>query len=189
MQRSVRRFQWLWCLPWLWLSISEAAASTLALADAVRQTGTVILIRHTIAPGFGDPDHFQLGDCSTQRNLSDAGRAQATALGAQFRAAGLSSAQVYSSPWCRCLETAERLGLGDVVPFDGLSSFFQGHADQRATMAALNRALSTWDFETEPTVMVTHQVVISALTGLTLGSGEAVLYDPRTGATHRIDIR
>ena len=72
----------------------------------------------------GDPEKFALGDCSTQRNLSAAGRAQARAIGGQLKAHGIGQAWVFSSQWCRCLETAELLGLGPVEERAELNSFF-----------------------------------------------------------------
>ena len=66
-------------------------------------------------PGVGDPANFRLGDCATQRNLSEEGRAQAGHLGERLRAHGIQQAEVYSSQWCRCLETAGLLELGPVA--------------------------------------------------------------------------
>ena len=77
------------------------------LWQALASGGHVALIRHAEAPGIGDPAEFDLDDCSTQRNLSEQGRAQAKAIGDRFRANGISVAQVQSSQWCRCLETAQ----------------------------------------------------------------------------------
>ena len=68
--------------------------------------GVVIAFRHATAPGTFDPPQFRLGDCSTQRNLSEAGRAQARRLGEWFAQRQLQPAQVKSSPWCRCIDTA-----------------------------------------------------------------------------------
>ena len=73
------------------------------------------MIRHAYAPGTGDPADFTIGDCTTQRNLDDQGREQARNIGAWLRERGINSARVYSSQWCRCLETAERMDLGTVV--------------------------------------------------------------------------
>jgi 8-oxo-(d)GTP phosphatase len=100
----------------------------------------VLLLRHALAPGTGDPSGFQLEDCATQRNLSDAGREQARALGDRLRAAGVAEARVYSSRWCRCLETARLLELGPVEPEPALDSFFQRRSEGPArTTSALER--------------------------------------------------
>ena len=98
---------------WLLLALSLAFAPAHAddaLWDALRQGGHVLYIRHALTePGFGDPPGFELADCSTQRNLSDAGRAQARRMGEALRSREVPIGEVLSSPWCRCVETA-RLG-------------------------------------------------------------------------------
>ena len=73
-------------------------------ADALRRLtegGHVLMIRHALAPGTGDPPEFRLGDCATQRNLDERGRTQARAIGDWLRARGVTAAEVYSSQWCR----------------------------------------------------------------------------------------
>lgn len=155
-------------------------ATPISVADAMKTRGTALLIRHALAPGFGDPANFRVDDCSTQRNLNDTGRQQARAIGAALRKAGADNAQILSSPWCRCLDTATEMALGPVMPFDGLSSFFQGHADRGETLRLLRERLASIQVSDPPLIMVTHQVVISALTGQGTRSGGAVLYDPKT---------
>lgn len=141
---------------------------------AAGQPGAVLLMRHAIAPGGGDPAGFVLGDCSTQRNLSDKGRAQARAIGARLRAAGLSFDQVFSSEWCRSRETAELLDLGEVTALPPVNSFFDNREDgPRQTRETLDY-LATLPPEAR-VVIVTHQVNITALTGVTPQSGETVV--------------
>ncbi len=89
-----------------------------------------ILIRHALAPGTGDPENFQLDDCATQRNLSVAGREQARRLGDALKQRGIAVKQVLSSQWCRCLETAELMAVGEVEPFPALNSFFRDRATE-----------------------------------------------------------
>lgn len=132
------------------------------------------MLRHALAPGTGDPAAFTLGDCSTQRNLSDEGRAQARRIGERFRTNGIESARVFSSQWCRTLETAELLGLGPVQPLPSLNSFFRNY--QRSDLQT--RTLRQWLAEQasgEPLVLVTHQVNITALTDVYPASGELVV--------------
>jgi broad specificity phosphatase PhoE len=153
-------------------ALLAAAASPLALRA---QTGaTVLLLRHAqTEPGIGDPPGFVLDRCPTQRNLSDAGRAQARKLGAALRARGLTPQRVRSSRWCRCLDTA-RLAFGSVEPWAALDSFFADRtradtqtAELRRTLAALpGGRVEAW---------VTHQVNISALTGSGAAMGEVLL--------------
>ncbi|MCB1773073.1 MAG: histidine phosphatase family protein [Gammaproteobacteria bacterium] len=132
-------------------------------------------MRHAIAPGFGDPDNFRLGDCSTQRNLSDEGRQQAAAIGNWLRQHGITRAAVYSSQWCRCLETAELLDLGDVVALPALNSFFERPDDRSSNLTALRAFLADWQPGDMPLVLVTHQVTVTAMTGVFPGSGEGVV--------------
>lgn len=84
------------------------------LWNSLRLGSSFVLLRHAVAPGTGDPDNFVVGNCLTQRNLSAAGREQAAAIGAQFRGNRIHKARVFSSQWCRCLETADLLILGPV---------------------------------------------------------------------------
>jgi phosphohistidine phosphatase SixA len=151
-----------------------AAADEAQLFAAVRTGRAAALLRHALAPGTGDPAGFQLEDCATQRNLSDAGRAQARAIGERLRAQGITRAEVYSSQWCRCLETARLLDLGRVTELPALNSFFGDRASAGAQTAALANFLSGGR-RAAPLVLVTHQVNITALTGQPTRSGEIVV--------------
>jgi phosphohistidine phosphatase SixA len=114
-------------------------------------------------------------DCRTQRNLSAEGRAQARALGERFRANGIEAAAVYSSQWCRALDTAREMALGEVTPFAGLNSFFTGRGDEaqhtRATRALIAEHVGTG----RTLVLVSHQVNITALSGVFPASGEIIV--------------
>jgi broad specificity phosphatase PhoE len=145
------------------------------LARMMHSGQHVLLVRHAYAPGTGDPAEFSLGDCSTQRNLSDEGRAQASSMGAWLRHQGIDNARLYSSEWCRCVETAERMGLGPVTPLPALNSFYERPEDRAPNLAALKDFLAAQPPQEEPLVLVTHQVTISALTGDFVASGEGVL--------------
>jgi broad specificity phosphatase PhoE len=149
-------------------------------ADAVqqfRQGRHVLMIRHASAPGNGDPADFRLDKCDTQRNLDDDGRAQARAIGRWLKARGVTRAQIYSSQWCRCLETARLLGLGDPVELPALNSFYQQVEDREPNLRALREFLDSRATTDSPVVLVTHQVTITALTGVYPASGEGVLID------------
>lgn len=111
---------------------------------ALEEGGQVILMRHALAPGIGDPAAFERGDCATQRNLSDEGRAQAVAIGEALRQRGVRVDAVYSSHWCRVRETAELMALGEVTPVAWLDSFFSAaerHARDERTAQARERIL------------------------------------------------
>jgi broad specificity phosphatase PhoE len=137
----------------------------------------VALIRHALAPGTGDPAHFVLEDCATQRNLSEEGRQQAREIGAAFRQNGITAARVLSSRWCRCLETARLLDLGTVEPFPALDSFFATRERGPDQTAELRKFLSQ-SYDGPPRVLVTHQVNITALTGIFPRSGEMIVVQP-----------
>lgn len=151
-----------------------AADDQAALWQAIRSGEAAALMRHAIAPGTGDPATFRIDDCATQRTLSENGRAQARAIGARFRANGVAAAEVRSSRWCRCLETAELLGLGPVLAMPALNSFFGDREEGPDQTAALRRYLGAWAGE-RPLVLVTHQVNVTALTGVYPASGEVVV--------------
>ncbi|MDH6268955.1 broad specificity phosphatase PhoE [Rhizobium sp. SG_E_25_P2] len=160
------------CLGAAGLFVAGAARSETPWA-LLRRGESVALIRHATAPGSGDPPGFRLRDCSTQRNLSDEGRAQARRIGAMFRANGIDDADVYSSQWCRCLETARALMLPAVDEQPLLNSFFDepGQAETR-TRQTLAWILSLK--AASPVVLVTHQVNITGLTGIFPASGEVI---------------
>ena len=176
----------LWLSP---LSYLQASDHTIDLSEALMSRGTVIMLRHAIAPGIGDPSNFQIDNCTTQRNLDQQGRSQAVQIGEIFKQSGYPQEVIYSSPWCRCLETAELMDLGPVQSFAGLSSFFEGHVDRGETIKVLKAKIKALEVQKQyPKVMVTHQVVISAITGKTTASGEAVLYDSENNDTRRIQF-
>ena len=133
------------------------------------------MIRHAYAPGTGDPENFKIGDCSTQRNLNELGRAQARRIGQWLRARGIDSARVFSSQWCRCLETAELIGLGSDSELPALNSFFNRPEDAEPNLAALRDFLSKQPEDGEPILLVTHFVTISGIANETVSSGEGVL--------------
>jgi phosphohistidine phosphatase SixA len=146
-----------------------------ALWAALADGGHVALMRHAHAPGTGDPDDFRLDDCSTQRNLDQVGRDQARRTGQAFRERGVTIGRVLSSQWCRCLETAELLALGEALPFAPLNSFFGERAREPGQTEAVRAFLAEADAEGPSLVMVTHQVNITALTGIFPRSGEIVV--------------
>ena len=163
----------------------QAAERDEQLWQALRSGGHVALLRHAIAPGTGDPPEFRPGDCATQRNLSRQGRAQAVRIGTQFRDHGIQNARVFSSQWCRCLQTADLLGLGLIEELAFLNSFFNDYAQREPQTAALREWLEQQTLD-EPVVLVTHQVNITALTGVYPSSGELVIV--RRSADGTLDV-
>lgn len=150
------------------------------LWQRVAAGGLVLALRHErTAPGIGDPPGFELAVCATQRNLSDAGRARARATGEGLRARGLVRAEVRSSAWCRCRETAELLGLGPVRHEPALDSFFADRSEAAARVAALRALVAGWRGPAT-LVLVTHQVNLTGAFGHTVAMGEGLLLEPAT---------
>ncbi|SDG45551.1 Histidine phosphatase superfamily (branch 1) [Onishia taeanensis] len=148
---------------------------------ALASGGHVALMRHALAPGTGDPAGFSRDDCATQRNLSTQGRAQARAIGERFRERGIAVNEVRASRWCRCLDTAELLGLGEVIPTPALDSFFRDRGAADRQTRELGELIEAWSGE-GALVLVTHQVNITALTGVYPRSGEILVLAPEDGA-------
>jgi len=146
-----------------------------ALWQALKSGGHIAMLRHALAPGFGDPDNFVVDDCSTQRNLSGEGREQAQRIGQRFRQQGIIDAAVYSSQWCRCINTAQELALGAVNRLPVLNSFFGRYERSQTQTEGLQQWLNNRTYS-GVTVLVTHQVNIKALTGISPRSGEMVIF-------------
>jgi broad specificity phosphatase PhoE len=151
-----------------------AGAAEPDLRQLVGKADHMVVLRHARAPGTGDPPNFRLGDCSTQRNLSGAGRQQAARIGRRLREAGLAETKVYSSQWCRCLETARELAVGPVVELPPLNSFFEASDRERGQTEALRAWIASANLS-RPVVLVTHQVNITALTGIFPAEGEILI--------------
>ncbi|NCF49375.1 MAG: histidine phosphatase family protein [Bacteroidetes bacterium] len=147
----------------------------------------ILFIRHALAPGFGDPDHFRLDDCMTQRNLDASGRQQARDIGAYMRLHALTFDAILSSQWCRCRDTAAEIALSPFDIFPGLNSFFQNHADRSETLALLDAKMAEIKSD-QLVLMVTHQVVITAVTGITPRSGGMIAFNSRTGEALRVNL-
>jgi phosphohistidine phosphatase SixA len=142
------------------------------------ETGSyVLMMRHADAPGYSDPTGYNLTDCSTQRNLGEAGKTQAKMIGQWLKTQGIDSAQVFSSPWCRCKDTATLLNKGTVIVEPSLGSFFENRGNRqeqtRATQIKIAQLLKS--SPRKPVIMVTHQVNIQDFAGQSLSSGSMVL--------------
>ena len=165
----------------LLLFVASATGAVTGEQDLIRQMqsgNAVLMIRHALAPGVGDPDDFKLDDCSTQRNLNKAGREQAKAIGQWLRSRGIDNVKLYSSQWCRCLETAQLMQMGTVTPMAALNSFFLRLEDREPNLSALRTFIHEETKPGELVVMITHQVTISGITGQWAESGHGKLLRP-----------
>lgn len=177
---------------WILRFVATATAAFVPAAMAadgwaeVARPGAIVLFRHATAPGVGDPAQFRLGDCGTQRNLSEEGRAEARRLGEQFRSRGIRVGAVLASQWCRTRETA-RLAFGeDVREEPAFNSFFgQGAGQREAQTQRARQILREWKGP-GTLVVVTHQVNITALTGHGATSAEGVVVRPTREGPLRI---
>lgn len=151
-----------------------SAAAAEAAAWAALRDGAIVVLRHANAPGGGDPSGFKLGDCSTQRNLDGAGREQARRIGQRLRQERVAVGAVWASPWCRTRETAELLDAGPVREVLAFNSFFGERSREPEQTAAARAALLAWAGPAA-LVVVTHQLNIIALTGLSTASGEGIV--------------
>ncbi len=167
-------------LPFLLLALPLPAAAEEAAWQALREGG-IVLFRHAIAPGGGDPPGFRLGDCTTQRNLDDTGRAQARRIGNALRDAGIAVGAVLASEWCRTTETAELAFPGRVQAASAFNSFFADRSTAAAQTAMARAILLGWPGPGALFVS-THQVNITALTGIVPASGEGVVLRRQDGA-------
>ena len=143
----------------------------------LKEEGKIIFIRHSIAPGGGDPENFSLNDCSTQRNLSKKGIEQSKQIGEFFKKNKVIISKVLSSQWCRCKDTAFH-AFGKYEEFFALNSTFQikfsGNSKKQAE--ALKNFVKKWDGKGN-IIFVTHYVIILKHTNYAPSSGELVITD------------
>ena len=157
----------------------SAMANEEAIWDKLQGTnpkGYVLLLRHTIAPGVGDPENFKLNDCSTQRNLSQVGRDDAKAVGDWLKRRDIKISRVESSRWCRAKETAQLLGIGKVRLNANLDSLFESQDPAKSIQTVrVKKQIVDWRNKSGLLVLVGHFVNIGAVAGVGVGSGEGVL--------------
>ncbi|MGF1569342.1 MAG: histidine phosphatase family protein [Nodosilinea sp.] len=139
-------------------------------------TGYVVLLRHTqTTPGTGDPPGFRLNDCATQRNLSAAGKVQASRIGQTFRHYDIDISQVLSSQYCRCLETSKLMNIGAVQPTQMLNSIFTDRSNSTQQIQQVNQHILKHRENAGVVVMVTHFANVLAVSGVSLQPGDAVV--------------
>ena len=147
------------------------------VVSLLKEEGKIIFIRHSIAPGGGDPENFSLNDCTTQRNLSKKGIEQSKQIGEFFKKNKVIISKVLSSQWCRCKDTAFH-AFGKYEEFFALNSTFQikfsGNSKKQAE--ALKNFVKKWDGKGN-IILVTHYVIILKHTNYAPSSGELVITD------------
>jgi len=161
-----------------------AAVADEAVWAALATPGSVVVLRHSYAPGSFDPPDARLDDCSTQRNLDENGRAQARRVGEAFRQRNITVGRVLSSPRCRCLDTA-RLAFGKVEAWDVLQGALRDAELRRRLLIPVRQTLSAHR-DGPPLVLVTHGSVVSDLTGLDIRMGAFVVLRRDADGAHAV---
>src|SRR5436309_9827217 len=168
----------------LFASAISTATATESIWEALRAPGSVVVLRHSYAPGGFDPPTARLDDCSTQRNLDEAGRAQAARVGEAFRRNGVAVGDVLSSPRCRCMDTA-RLAFGKAQPWGVLQGALNDTELRRRQVAEMRGAMAAHRGG-PPLVLVTHGSVVTDLTALAIRMGEFVVLRRAADGTHGV---
>ena len=147
------------------------------LSQKLQSSDYVLLMRHTLAPGVGDPANYSLQDCKTQRNLNAEGRAQAVFVGEWLKKQGVKNAEVHSSVWCRCKDTAALLNFGGYKVEPALASFFDDMSKGKESHLKLQRFIASKikSKGDKALIMVTHHVNILEFMGENIASGDMVL--------------
>lgn len=154
---------------------APAPMATTSSLSSLAQKNVVIIIRHANAPGVGDPKGFDINVCPTQRNLDEKGREQARALGRAWKAAGIFPTRIFSSAWCRCLETAKWLEMGPLSLLPELGSSFEDPAARTKQTGELLAFIKRLDPAGGPYVMVTHQVNITDISKAWVDTGAGIV--------------
>ena len=175
MRTQLKSFQRAMAVLVIMLCLSTTALAN--LAGPMTDGQHILLMRHADAPGFSDPAGHRLDQCSTQRNLGEFGKKQAERNGQWLSQQGIESAKVFSSPWCRCVDTATLLKKGQVTIDSSLGSFFENMSRANQQTEGLRQLVqkSLKQYPKTPIIMVSHHVNIEAFTGVVLGSGDMVL--------------
>ena len=161
----------------LFLFPSQLNASDKAWSLA-QEGNKIILIRHSLAPGGGDPSGFKLNDCKTQRNLNQTGKKQSKHIGKLFEKNKVPVDQVLSSQWCRCKDTA-KYAFGNYKEFTALNSTFQSpyNKNEGKQLKELYNYVKKWDGKGKNLVLITHYSIITAVSNAVPSSGEIIIAD------------
>ncbi|MFL2896282.1 MAG: histidine phosphatase family protein [Candidatus Pelagibacter sp.] len=167
------------------LNFVSCAYSDDKILNLLNEGKKLIFIRHAIAPGNGDPNNFNIEDCSTQRNLDSNGIEQSKKIGLFFKNNNIKIDKILSSEWCRCKDTAN-YAFGNFQTFDALNSFYDERFADNETkqIKDLKQYVKNWDSD-KNLIFVTHYVVISSILSTASSSGELVISDKHFGIIGR----
>ena len=173
--------------------VPNIAFADMGVRDAIKSIdANVIFMRHALAPGTGDPYDFNINDCDTQRNLNDIGRKQARDIGKYLKQHNIKFTEILSSQWCRCVDTVTEMDIAALSEqpwrvFFGLNSFYDGHIDEDAVLDELHKKLAQIPNDAL-VLMVTHQVVMTAITDIFPASGDMIAYNSKRKTAQKIII-
>ena len=158
------------------------------IVEILKKNDNIIFIRHSLAPGSGDPENINLNDCKTQRNLNREGIKQSKKIGNFFKKNNIKVEHVFSSEWCRCKDTAYH-AFENFKTFDALNSFYSEkfYKNKNNQIKKLKKFISDWDSASN-LVLVTHYVVILEIFGIGTGSGEIIISNKKYEIKDRIEI-
>ena len=158
------------------------------IVEILKKNNNIIFIRHSLAPGSGDPENINLKDCKTQRNLNSEGIKQSKKIGNFFKKNNIKVEHVFSSEWCRCKDTAYH-AFENFKTFDALNSFYSEkfYKNKNNQIKRLKKFINNWDNNSN-LVLVTHYVVILEILGVGTGSGEIIISNKNYEIKDRIEI-
>ncbi|MDB4081817.1 histidine phosphatase family protein [Candidatus Pelagibacter sp.] len=158
-------------------SLPYKAISSNEFKNILKDGGKLIFIRHAYAPGGGDPDGFDILDCTSQRNLNMEGIEQSKRIGQLFIKNDIETDKVLSSEWCRCKDTAEH-AFKNYETKSFLNSFFSQEFSHNKDkqIKELNEYIKNWNGKNN-LILVTHYVVIFEIINIPVSSGEIVVTD------------
>ena len=170
------------------LNFTNSAFSEDKILNSLKEGNKLIFIRHALAPGNGDPNNFNIKDCSTQRNLNKKGIKQSKKIGQFFKANKIKIDKILSSEWCRCKDTA-KYAFENFETFNALNSFYDERfaANEPKQIKDLKNYINQWDGK-KNLILVTHYVVILEMINLTTSSGEIVIVDKKLNFIGRMEI-
>ena len=171
------------------LFISNNVTADQSVIKELQKGGKIVFIRHSLAPGNGDPDNIDLKKCDTQRNLNEEGIEQAKKIGKLFKENNIQVDQVLSSEWCRCKDTA-KYAFQEFKTFKGLNSFYQEkfYKYKDDQIKNLKKFILEWDGE-KNLIFVTHFVVISEIFNIGVSSGEMIVSDKNYKIFGNINVK
>ena len=188
MTKSNTFFKYCYFLPFLFYLSFTTNLSSSSIWEEAREGNKVILIRHALAPGGGDPAGFKINDCNTQRNLNKVGINQSKKIGKIFRDNKIPIDIVLSSEWCRCKDTAF-YAFGRFKEFSALNSTFSNPYIKNETkqIKEIKKYLKNWDGKGKNLILVTHYSIITAITDAVPGSGAIVIADKNLNVLNTIE--